>query len=74
MNLCYFSVDIWVDTNIALKQHNISFESYINLFKVSSQNYSNLNKDLYFKSIDSIDTKIALNHIYFGLIFISAEL
>jgi hypothetical protein len=30
MNLCYFSVDIWVDTTIALKQkqHNLSVDRY----------------------------------------------
>jgi hypothetical protein len=58
MNFCYFSVVIWVDTIIAFKQHNISVERYINHFKVSNQHYLKLNVDQYFKSIDSIDTKI----------------
>jgi hypothetical protein len=62
MKLCYFSVDIWIDTIIALKQHNLSVEGYINHFKVLNQHYLKLNVDQYFKSIDSIDNKIALNH------------
>jgi hypothetical protein len=61
MNLCYFSVDISIDTIIALKQHNLSVERYINHFKVSNQHYLKINVDQYFKCIDSIDTKIALN-------------
>jgi hypothetical protein len=80
MNLYFFSVDIWNDTIIELKQHNFSIELNINHFKVSNQHYLKLNVDQYFKSIDSIDTKIALNqHFkstlfcfwYFILIFIS---
>jgi hypothetical protein len=58
MNLCYFSVDIWVDTIKALKQHNLSVETYINHFKVSNQHY--------LRSIDSIDTKIVLNQHCFA--------
>jgi hypothetical protein len=54
MTLYYFSVDIWVDTSIALKEHNISVERYINHFKVSNQDYLKLSVDQYFKSIDSI--------------------
>jgi hypothetical protein len=64
MNWYYFNVDIWVDTVdtiIPLKQHNLSVEWYINHFNVSNQHYLNLNVDLYFKSINSIDTKIVLN-------------
>jgi hypothetical protein len=61
MNLCYFSVDIWIDTIIALKQHNFSIELNINHLKVSNQHYLKLNVDQYFKSIDSIDNKKALN-------------
>jgi hypothetical protein len=61
MNLCYFSVEIWIDTIIALKQHNFCIELNINHFKVSNQHYLKLNVDQYFKSIDSIDTKKALN-------------
>jgi hypothetical protein len=61
MNLCYFSVDIWINNILALKQHNLSVERYINLFKVSNQHYSKLNVDQYFESNDSIDTKKALN-------------
>jgi hypothetical protein len=61
MILCYFSVDIWIETIIALKQHNLSVERYINHLKVSNQHYLKINVDQYFKSIDSIDTQIALN-------------
>jgi hypothetical protein len=61
MKLCFFSVDIWIDTIIALKPHNLSVERYINHFKVSNQHYLKLNVDQYLKSIDLIDTKIALN-------------
>jgi hypothetical protein len=62
MNVCYFSVDIWIDTIIiAFEQHNLSIELNINHFKVSNWHYLKLNVDQYFKSIDSIDTKIALN-------------
>jgi hypothetical protein len=72
MNLCYFSVDISIDSIIALKQHNLSeVERDINHFKVSNQNYLKLNVDQYFNSIDSIDTKIALNqHFKINTIFI----
>jgi hypothetical protein len=35
INLCDFRVDILIDTIIALKQHNLSVERYINHFKVS---------------------------------------
>jgi hypothetical protein len=66
MNYCYFSADIWVDTISALKQHNLSVERYINHYKVSNQHYLKLNVDQYFKSIDSIDTKIALNQHWFA--------
>jgi hypothetical protein len=45
MNICYFSVDTWIDTIKALKQHNLSVERYINHFKVSNQHYLNLNVD-----------------------------
>jgi hypothetical protein len=45
MNLCYLSVDIWIDTIITLKQHKISVERYINHFKVSNQHYLKLNVD-----------------------------
>jgi hypothetical protein len=65
MNFCYFSVDIWVDTITALKEHNLRIEKYINHFKVSNQNYLKHNVDQYFKSIDFTDTKIALNQHYF---------
>jgi hypothetical protein len=67
LNLCYFSIDIWIDFLIALKQHNFSIELNINHFKVSNQHYLKLNVDQYFKSIDSIDTKIALNQHYFAI-------
>jgi hypothetical protein len=67
INLYYISVDIWVDTIIALKQHNFSVERYINHCKVSYQHYLKLNVDQYFKSIDSIDTKIALKQHFFAL-------
>jgi hypothetical protein len=67
INLCYFSVVIWIDTIIALKQHNLSVERYINHFKVSNQHYFKLYVDQYFKSIDSIDTEIALNQHYFAI-------
>jgi hypothetical protein len=67
MNLCYFSVDIWIDTIIAFKQHNLRVEGYINHFKVSNQHYLKLNVDQYLKSIDSIDTEIALNQHYFAI-------
>jgi hypothetical protein len=67
MNSCYFSVDIWVDTVIALKQHNLRIERNINCFKVSNQHYLKLNADRYFKSINSIDTKITLNQHYYVL-------
>jgi hypothetical protein len=50
-----------IDTIIILKQHNLSVERYINHFKFSNQHYLKINVDQYFKSIDSIDTKIALN-------------
>jgi hypothetical protein len=70
MKLCYFSVDIWIDTIIVLKQHYLSVESYINHFEVSNQHYLKINLDQYFKSIDSIDTKIGLNqHIFCFLYF-----
>jgi hypothetical protein len=61
MNLCYFSVDILIDPIIALKQNNCSVERYINHFKVSNQHYLKFHEDQYFKSIDSIYTKIAFN-------------
>jgi hypothetical protein len=59
-----------------LKQNNISVERYIDHFKVSNQQYLKLNKDPYFKSINSIDTKISIKStlfcfLYFSLIFIS---
>jgi hypothetical protein len=63
MNLYYFSVDIWVDTIIALEQHNLSVERYINHYKVSNQHYLKLNVEQYVQSIVSIGTKIALNTI-----------
>jgi hypothetical protein len=63
MNLCYFSVDIRIDTIITLY---LSVERYINHFKVSNQHYLKLNVDQYFRNIDSIDTKIKLNQHYFG--------
>jgi hypothetical protein len=67
INLCYFSVDYWVHTIVALlKQHNFSVERYINHFKDSNQYYLKLNVDQYCKSIDWIDTKIALNQHYFA--------
>jgi hypothetical protein len=47
MNLCYFSIDICIDTIIALKQHNLSVERYINHFKVSNQHYLKINADQY---------------------------
>jgi hypothetical protein len=65
MNLWYFSVDFLVDTIIALKKHSISVERYIKHFKDSNQHYLKLNVDQYFKSIDSIDPKIALNQHFF---------
>jgi hypothetical protein len=42
INLCYFGVDIWIDTIKALKKHNVSVERYINYFKVWNQNYLKL--------------------------------
>jgi hypothetical protein len=69
MNLCYFSVVIWVDTIRSLKQHNFSVARYINHFKVLNQHYLKLNVDQYFKSINSIDTKIALNQHFKSTIF-----
>jgi hypothetical protein len=66
INLCYFSIDIWVDTIKALKQHNFSVERYINHFKVSNQHYLKFNVDQFFKNIDSIDTKKVLNQHYFA--------
>jgi hypothetical protein len=45
MNLSYFSFDIRIDTIIALKQHNLSVERYINHFKVSNQHYLKINVD-----------------------------
>jgi hypothetical protein len=48
------------DTIIALKKPNFSVERYINHFKVSNQHYLKIIVDQYFKSIDSLDTKIAL--------------
>jgi hypothetical protein len=45
MNLCNLSVDIRIDTIIALKQHNLSIERHINHFKVSNQRYLKLNVD-----------------------------
>jgi hypothetical protein len=80
MNLCFFSFDIWIDIIIALKQHNLSVERYINHSKVSNQHYLKLNVDQYFKSIDSIDLKwhwintlksTPFCFLYFVLIFIS---
>jgi hypothetical protein len=72
MNLCYFSVDIWIDTIIALKQHYLSVERYINHFKVSNQDYLKINFDQYFKSIDSIGIESTLFcFLFFRLIFIS---
>jgi hypothetical protein len=66
VNLCNFFVDILVDTIIVLKQHNLSVERYFKHFKVSNQNYLKVNVDQYFKSINSIDTKIALNQHSFA--------
>jgi SET domain-containing protein len=60
INLYYFSVDIWIDTIIALKQHK-NKKRYINHFKVSNQHYLKINVDQNLKSIDSIDIKTALN-------------
>jgi hypothetical protein len=34
MNVCYLSVDSWIDTIIELKQHNFSVERHINHFQV----------------------------------------
>jgi hypothetical protein len=73
MNLCFFSVDIWIDTFITLTHHNLSVERYINHFKVSNQHYLKINVYQYFKSIDSIYTlkSTLFCFLYFRLIFIS---
>jgi hypothetical protein len=67
MNLSYFSVDIWIDTIVAFKQHNLSVERYINHFKVSNQHYLKFNVDQYFKSIEST----LLNQHYFAFYFLA---
>jgi hypothetical protein len=56
--------NIYINTIIALKQHNLSVERYINHFKVSKQHYLKRNEHQFFKSIDSIDTKKVLNQHY----------
>jgi hypothetical protein len=39
MNQYYLSINIWVDTIIALKKHNLSIERIINHLKASNQHY-----------------------------------
>jgi hypothetical protein len=56
--------NIYINTIIALKQHNLSVERYITHFKVSKQHYLKLNVDQYFERIDSIDTQKVLNQHY----------